>query len=58
VAGNHDRLTSDKSEDTDGGAADLISYALELMGTMFNQSHAISTEVDGINLHSYMETKE
>jgi hypothetical protein len=24
VAGNHDRLTSDKDEDVDGGAADLI----------------------------------
>jgi hypothetical protein len=26
------RLTSDKSEDVDGGAADLIAYSLELLG--------------------------
>jgi len=50
VAGNHDRLTSDKDEDVDGGAADLIAYALELMGydIEFN-STVITTEIDGIN---------
>jgi UDP-2,3-diacylglucosamine pyrophosphatase LpxH len=50
VAGNHDRLTSDKSEDVDGGAADLIAYSLELMGynVEFHPT-VISTEIDGIN---------
>jgi UDP-2,3-diacylglucosamine pyrophosphatase LpxH len=50
VAGNHDRLTSDKDEDVDGGAADLIAYALELMGydIEFN-STVITTEIDNIN---------
>lgn len=50
VAGNHDRLTSDKTEDVDGGAADLIAYALELMGydVEFN-SLVVVTEIDGIN---------
>lgn len=32
VAGNHDRTTSDSKEDTDGGAAELISWGLALMG--------------------------
>jgi len=50
VAGNHDRLTSDSAEDVDGGAADLIAYALELMGydVEFHPT-VISTEIDGIN---------
>jgi predicted phosphodiesterase len=50
VAGNHDRLTSDKSEDVDGGAADLIAYALTLMGydVEFHPT-VISTQIDGIN---------
>lgn len=50
VAGNHDRLTSDKDEDVDGGAADLIAYSLELMGydIEFN-STVISTTIDNIN---------
>lgn len=50
VAGNHDRLTSDKDEDTDGGACDLIAFGLELRGynVEFNPT-VISTEIDGIN---------
>lgn len=32
IAGNHDRTTSDKTEDTEGGAAELISFTLELIG--------------------------
>jgi predicted phosphodiesterase len=50
VAGNHDRLTSDKDEDVDGGAADLIAYSLELMGynIEFN-STVITTQIDNIN---------
>jgi predicted phosphodiesterase len=50
VAGNHDRLTSDKAEDTDGGACDLISFGLELRGynVEFHPT-VISAEIDGIN---------
>jgi hypothetical protein len=33
--GNHDRLTSDKDEDTDSGAADLIA-GLELCDIEFH----------------------
>lgn len=31
VAGNHDRTSSDKNEDTEGGAADMVAYCLELL---------------------------
>ena len=50
VAGNHDRLTSDKAEDTDGGACDLIAFGLELRGynVEFHPT-VISVEIDGIN---------
>jgi hypothetical protein len=50
VAGNHDRLTSDKDEDTDGGACDLIAFGLELRGynVEFHPT-VISCEIDGIN---------
>jgi len=50
VAGNHDRLTSDKEEDVDGGAADLVAFALELMGyeVEFHPT-VISSQIDGIN---------
>jgi predicted phosphodiesterase len=50
VAGNHDRLTSDKAEDVDGGAADLVAFALELMGyeVEFHPT-VISSQIDGIN---------
>jgi predicted phosphodiesterase len=50
VAGNHDRLTSDKDEDTDGGACDLIAFGLELRGYNIEfHPTIISTEIDGIN---------
>jgi hypothetical protein len=50
VAGNHDRLTSDKDEDTDGGACDLIAFGLELRGYNVEFHPAvISCEIDGIN---------
>jgi hypothetical protein len=50
VAGNHDRLTSDKDEDTDGGACDLIAFGLELVGYDVEfHSTVISSEIDGIN---------
>lgn len=50
VAGNHDRLTSDKAEDVDGGACDLIAFGLELRGynVEFHPT-VISAEIDGIN---------
>lgn len=50
VAGNHDRLTSDKDEDTDGGACDLIAFGLDLRGynVEFHPT-VISREIDGIN---------
>jgi predicted phosphodiesterase len=32
VAGNHDRVTSDSTEDTDGGAAELVAWGLKLLG--------------------------
>lgn len=50
VAGNHDRLTSDKDEDTDGGACDLIAFGLELRGYKVEfHPTVISVEIDGIN---------
>lgn len=50
VGGNHDRVTSDKSEDTAAGAANLISWGLGLLGwdTEFN-SIILTHKVDGIN---------
>ena len=32
IAGNHDRVTSNKAEDTDGDAADLIAWGLSMIG--------------------------
>lgn len=50
VAGNHDRLTSDKDEDTDGGACDLIAFGLDLRGYNIEfHPTVISCEIDGIN---------
>lgn len=50
VAGNHDRLTSDKDEDTDGGACDLIAFGLQLRGYKVEfHPTVISVEIDGIN---------
>lgn len=49
VAGNHDRTTSNKDEDVDGGGADLISWGLELLGYDVEFSTSVIThEVDGI----------
>lgn len=50
IAGNHDRVTSDKEEDTDGGAADLIAWGLQLMGYDVEFDPFVLThQVDGIN---------
>ena len=50
IAGNHDRVTSAKDEDTDGDAANLIAWGLEMVGynVEFNP-FVISTVIDGIN---------
>lgn len=50
VGGNHDRLTSDKTEDTDSGAANLICWGLSLLGynITFNP-FVINSVVDGIS---------
>lgn len=50
VAGNHDRVTSDNKEDTDGGSAELIAWGLENRGykVEFNRS-VITHKVNGIN---------
>ena len=32
VAGNHDRVTSDSKEDTEGGASELVAWGLDMMG--------------------------
>lgn len=50
VAGNHDRVTSSNHEDTDGDAAYLIAYCLELLGYDVEFApDVLSHEVDGIN---------
>lgn len=50
VAGNHDRLTSDNNEDTDGGAAELIAYAIELIGYDIEfKRDVLVHEVDGVS---------
>ena len=49
VGGNHDRLTSNKAEDTDSGACDLIMWGLGLLGYKYEFSpRVISKNVDGI----------
>lgn len=50
IAGNHDRVTSAKDEDTDGDAANLIAWGLDLIGYQveFNP-FILSNVVDGIN---------
>lgn len=49
VAGNHDRVTSAKDEDTDGDAASLIAWGLELMGYKIQfDPLVIQHVVDGI----------
>lgn len=50
VAGNHDRVTSDSSEDTDGGVADLIAWGLKLIGYDVEFKRDVLThKVDGVN---------
>jgi len=50
VAGNHDRTSKANDEDVKGYAAELISYALELMGYSTHFHPMILTQqVDGIN---------
>jgi len=50
VAGNHDRVTSDNNEDVDGGAAELVAWALKLLGYDIEFSTSVIThKVDGIN---------
>lgn len=50
IAGNHDRVTSAKDEDTDGDAANLIAWGLEMIGynVKFNP-FVLSEVIDGIN---------
>ena len=50
VAGNHDRVTSDNNEDTDGGAAELIAWGLDLIGYNVEfKRDVLAHKVDGIN---------
>ena len=50
VAGNHDRTSKNNDEDVKGGAADLIAYALELLGySVHFHSMVLTHKVDGIN---------
>lgn len=49
VAGNHDRLTSGKDEDDEGGAAELIAWGLSLIGYDVEfDSIVVKHEIDGI----------
>lgn len=49
VAGNHDRVTSDKSEDVKGGAAELIAWGLQNIGYNVEfSSHIIKHVVDDV----------
>lgn len=50
IAGNHDRVTSNKQEDEDGDAANLIAWGLKLMGYDIEfHSNILTHEVAGIN---------
>lgn len=50
ISGNHDRVTSNKAEDTDGDVANLVSWGLELIGYNVEYNPFILTHlVDGIN---------
>lgn len=50
IAGNHDRVTSAKDEDTEGDAANLISWGLDLIGYNVKYNPFVLSEViDGIN---------
>ena len=63
ISGNHDRVTSNKDEDTDGDAANLIAWGLDLIGynVKFNP-FILSDVIDGINYidlhgHDYISRK-
>ncbi len=50
VSGNHDRLSKNNDEDVKGGAAELISWGLELMGYDIEfHPYIITHKVEGIN---------
>ena len=50
VAGNHDRVTSDNNEDTDGGAAELVSWGLDMIGYDVEFKRDVLThKVDNVN---------
>lgn len=50
IAGNHDRVTASKEEDTDGDVANLVAWGLELIGHKVEFSPSVLTHlVDGIN---------
>lgn len=50
IAGNHDRVTSNNSEDVSGDAGNLIAWGLELMGYDVEFNISVLTHlVDGIN---------
>jgi len=50
VSGNHDRLTSDKTLDSSGGAAELVAWYLQACGLPIEYHPLIiSKEIDGIN---------
>lgn len=50
IAGNHDRVTSNKAEDTDGDVANLVAWGLKLIGYNVDYNPFILTHlVDGIN---------
>jgi len=49
IGGNHDRVTSDNKEDVQGGAADLISWGLTLIGYNVEFNPLVITHtIDGI----------
>jgi hypothetical protein len=47
VAGNHDRVTSSKDEDTEGGAAYLVAWGLKLLKYDVEFSPRVLTHVVG-----------
>lgn len=50
ISGNHDRVTANKTEDTDGDAANLIAWGLELIGYDVEYNAFVITHlVNGIN---------
>ena len=50
IAGNHDRVTASKEEDTEGDVANLVAWGLQLIGHNVEFSPSVLTHlVDGIN---------